>query len=870
MTGGASDTITLTVTTVGGTANLGTTAGLAPITGNNSPLITVTGTIQNVNAALATLTYTPTADQNSSTAGFSPSIALNVTAGGVGSLTLSNISVTAVNDAPNISTQANLVVSEGSSGAFSLAQLASSANALDVDIATGQQVIGQQMLIIGSLPTQGTLSYLGGAVAIGQVVPVGSLGSLQYTHNGTDIATAITDSFNVTVSDGGGGQTNGAIGITINPANQAPTISGSPTLIEGQVKVVAPTITLGDAADTLANSTIRITAVNNGGQGTLFFDTNGNGIVDGGEAVVAGRIFTAAEAADLATKLKFRQDGTEPDAPSGVSKPSYTMEVTDSGGGTATPLSDTQTITIDVLPNNDDPTLTNAHATAGSALGVAEGATRVIANTELRILDADRNPANINQTTPADQLVYTLTANPLYGEVQLNIGGTAGWGTGPGTGPTPAVGADGWINLGVGGRFTQADVDAGRVRFVQTTAVADGDVLADSFQFTVRDSAFGFDVWTDPANPTTGREGGLRDTPTGAIATQTFHLGITGNNVAHTVYEGDPRPAWPGYGATPDQTLVYAFTPKVTDPGNIKDGTNGAWQEANVVTPPSGSNIITQAMLEYEIVRTAQDSGGATVATITLPATETVYTLTVQPPNGTVQRLVGASWQDIPTNGQFTQDDINNNSIRFVYDGGEDHIATFGYTVSDGTPNQFNGTFAISVTPTNDRPTASGSASGQVTEGNTNTVRLGAAQLGMGDADQSLDGVGGEGAKDFLWFQVSAQPKDNGGSGTERGELQRWNGAAWVSLAPGEWLPSTLLSAAADGGTSGLRYVHDGSEPLAYTGGPKVVFSYTVRDDLADPANAFATDNSPVTDTSGRRQFTSQARRHHAARHPHH
>src|SRR5690606_27296746 len=63
-----------------------------------------------------------------------------------------------------------------------------------------------------------------------------------------------------------------------------------------------------------------------------------------------------------------------------------------------------------------------------------------------------------------------------------------------------------------------------------------------------------------------------------------------------------------------------------------------------------------------------------------------------------------------------------------------------------------------------------------------------------------------------------------------------------------------LLSTSADGSVSGLRYVHDGSEPLTYVGGPSVDLSYVVRDDLADPGNAFATDTSPVADTSGSAQ----------------
>lgn len=856
--GGAGDTITLTINTTGGISTLGSVAGLTSESGNGTSAITITGTIADVNNALATLSYSPTADQNSSTTGFTPSIALAVTSGGSGSLTISNIQVTAVNDAPNLSTQVALTVSEGGSAAFSLAQLASSEGALDVDIATGQQVIGQQMVIINSLPGKGTLTYQGGAVAVGQVIPVTSLGSLQYTHNGTDLTAVDQDSFDVTVSDGGGGQTPGSISIGINPANKAPSISGSPTLIEGQVKVVAPTIDFGDAYDNLGNATIKITTVDNGNQGALFFDANNDGVVDAGEAITAGRVFTSAEAAELMTKLKFKQGGTEPNMPGGsVTSPSYTIEVADAGGGAGAALSATKTITIDVTPNNDDPTLdTNTGADSSSPVAVTEG-TIFSLKDQLVTTDPDRNPADTGQTTPKDQLVYTLESVPAHGEVQLDIGGTAGWGTRDGTGTGPYAGADGWITLGEGGRFTQADIDAGRVRFVQTSSVNNGDTVADQFTFTVRDSAFGFDVWTDPSNPTSGREGGVRDTETGAIATQTFHLSITGNENPHTVYEGGPRPAWPGYGNTPEQTLVYEFKPMVAIPGNRSDSTSGEWQEANVVTPLplAGGNIITTDMLHYQIDRIAKDASNNVVATIVLPASETVYTLTTQPPNGEVQRLVGVTWETIPTNGQFTQYDIDNNKIRFVHDGGEDHVATFDYRVSDGTDNHFDGSFAIDVTPTNDRPTATGSASAQVTEGNDNAVRLDSTHLGMNDVDLSLDASKqtGEGAKDFLWFQVAAQPKDGGS--VNRGELQRWNGSAWVAVGASEWLPSTLLTATADGGTSGLRYVHDGSEPLAYIGGPKVSFAYVVRDDLADPGNPFAAPNATaVPDTSGTAQ----------------
>lgn len=860
--GGAADEITLRIQTTDGTATLGTIAGLTFSGGNGSTDFSVTGTIADINGALATLSYVSSGDGNSSISGFSPAIKLSVTAGGVGNLTISDITVTAVNDAPDLSTGTDLLVDEGGSAALALQQLATDADALDVDILTGQQVIGQMMLIIDGLPTKGTLSYMGGIVAAGQVIPVTDIGNLRYTHNGTDLTADDSDGFDVTVSDGGGDQTSGTIGITIRPVNQAPTISGGPQLIEGQVKVVAPTIGFGDAYDTLGNATIEITAVDNAGQGMLFFDANGDGIVDAGEAITAGRIFTSAEAADLMSRLKFSHNGAEPNAP-GATSPSYTIKVTDAGGGAGAgeAKSVTETIVIDVLPNNDDPTLSNAHATPETALGVDEGTSTPITSTHLQISDADRNPADTSQTTPSEQLVYTIEATPGYGEIQLYIGSNAGWGTSDGTGPGPYAGADGWIVLGAGGRFTQQDVDAGRVRFVQTSSVADGTTVADSFQFTVRDSAFGYDVWTDPANPSSPREGGLRDAPTdAALAVQTFWLDISGNDDSHDIYEGDPRPAWPGFGGASNQTLEYSFDALVMNPGNTNGGAEGVWQEANVVVPTVDGNLITRDMLEYRITRTARDDDGNTIAVIPLPPTETVYTLTEQPSNGHIERQLGdGTWEVIPTNGQFTQDDINNGRIRFIDDGSEDHSSHFGFRVSDGTEHSYDGSFLIDVTPTNDRPTSSGSNSAIVAEGSGNTVRLGSSHLGMNDVDESLDPTKrvDEGAKDFLWFQVNAQPVDGGAS--THGHLERWDGSAWVTITPGEWLPSTLLTSTVDGEASGLRYVHDGSEPLTYHDGPRVSFSFTVRDDLANPDNPFATNTTAPTVRDGSAQSNESA-----------
>lgn len=867
----ANDQQTLTLSVAHGTLLVKTNVvgGVTTATNNGTGTVTLTGTAAQLSATLADsqgIQYTSALNYNSSDPAFaatpealsfslSDGVVAHNKSGTVG------INVTPVNDAPTFTGATPALAVECGSVAFSLAQLASSANALDVDIQTGQQVILQLAVKIDSLPVGGILTYKDGAVAIGSIIPVTDLANLKFTHDGTDIISNQTISFNVTVSDGGGGSTAGSMSVTVQPKNVAPSISGAPTLIEGQVKVVAPTINLGDAADTLANSTITIDNIITGGQGSFFLDANNNNVIDVGETISGTITLDATQRTNLSTQLKFSQNGNEPNIPATIS-PSYRITVTDAGGATGIPSAAiAKTITLNVQPNNDDPTLLNTHASVGTALTAQEGNVTAITAAMLKISDVDRDPANLAQTTPENQLVYTVETRPTQGEIQIFVGGGLGYGL------------DGWITLGDGGRFTQAQVTAGEVRYYQTTNVPDVVTTMDNFTFTVRDSAYGYDVWTDPANPTSNREGGLRATPTGVIATQQFYLGITPLPAANTPrtnvdpiggegnWEGAPRPATPGFGGS---TMVYSFVPTSGMLSNNSTAA-GTWDEANVNTGGAG-NIITATMLSYTITRT--DTMGTPLdptddVSIMVPPDETVYTLTVQPSNGIVQSFASGSWQTIPTNGQFTQADINSGNIRFVHDGGEDHISSFGYTVSDGTPNHYTSTFGLDITPTNDRPTALGGlvkVNEKLLPTNDGLVRLGSSALGMSDVDLSLDiskQATPEGKQDFLWFKIIAQPADAGA--TQHGELQRWNGSAWVTVTLGEWLPSTLLTTIVGGATSGLRYAHDGSEPLAYPTNPNVTFQYQVRDDLLNPNNPFATDTSAVADTSGSAQSNESA-----------
>ncbi|CAH2029841.1 tandem-95 repeat protein [Trichlorobacter ammonificans] len=820
--------MTVRVQTTGGSSSVTLSGAIVSAGTNGSADFTISGSLAQINATLASLTFTNELNKNSSTSGYSAKIdltATDVTNGGTGTLSISNISVTAVNDAPDLSTRTNLILNEGGSTAFSLQQLATDANALDVDIQTGQQVLVQQMVQIKSLPSDGTLTYKGGPVVVDTVVPVSELGSLVFTHTGGDLAAPKTVSFTVAVSDGGGAVTNGTLNIVINPVNKAPTISGSPSLYEGQSKAVAPTINLGDTADTLENSTITISDVVTGGQGSFFIDANNNGVMDGGETAFSGGVLTAAQLA----RFKFIQNGYEPNTPGAVS-PSYKITVQDFGGrsdGTGAKLTTETTITLTVLPNNDQPVMDHITPPVDP---VDERAYLPITTAMLQVTDPDLNPANPGQAWPAANIVYTIETPPTHGQLLLEVS------------------AGVWKSLDVGGRFTQADIDSGRVRYYQSAELTGEDLIPEKFTFTVRDSAYGYELPT-PDDLGTIVPGAVRegDVATGAIKTLEFAFMLqpvdgTGGGTAPT-YDG----------------MTYAFDELGTNFNGLASG----WKEGNV----GSDGIITQAMLEYRITRTI---GGTAVV---LPPAETVYTLTAPPTNGVIQRDTGSGWQTLDVNATFTQADINNNKIRFVHDGNEDFINSFGFKVSDGTAaGSQDATFNIHVAPVNDRPTGSGGTV-NVLEGNGTTVRLGSGMLGMTDVDGTTDTEpnaanttgnvlwNDEGLADSLWFKILTGPTTNSGSGDVQGKLQYWNGSAWTDITPGAelWLHSSLLTTTADGATSGLRYVHNGTEPLAYAGGPKLTFTYQVRDDLAAPGSAFTTNTSTVTDSGDDQSHASTA-----------
>ncbi|MBF0470699.1 MAG: DUF4347 domain-containing protein, partial [Gammaproteobacteria bacterium] len=767
--------LSMTVSVTNGTVTLASTTGLGSVSGNGSGTITFSGQAAAVNTALNGMTYQATAHWNGGDT-------LSVTANDGSSVNSTIvINVLPINDLPTL-VPTSLSVDEGQSGvAFAEVNLGLD----DADVTTTEQSTAQEMIKLATLPAHGTLSYSGSPVVVGTAFSVADIANLSYSHNGDDVESGDSDSFTVTLNDGAGSGDTGpyTLPITLNPINAAPSISGSPTVYEGQgaenepassdngdgTEGIALGLTLSDEesghADTAAASTVTITNIATDNEGTLYRDANNNQRYDSGEELTGAGPYTFS--GDLLGQLRFNHDGDEPDA----TLPGFDIAVEDAGGGQGAGSklsSGTQHIDITVIANDDDPVLA-----VNVPQEINAGDTFTITTAMLQVTDID-----------GEDLVYTVEAVPAKGELQINDGG--------------------WKTLGTGGRFTQDDIDNGRLQYVQSVSVTDtdgaGPITQDLFQFSVRDSVL--KAWN-----TAGEEGAIYN-EAGAIKTDnTFNITIQGDQTANP----SPGGAAAGYGGDieVDSSVSAGISANQIAEADNADGGND-------------THVITTGELQY-ILKTADSS-------YTVPATETWYTITSLPGNGRLQHFDGSNWINVALYENFTQQDIDDNKLRFVHDGSETHFSDFGYSVSDGGPQRFNNTFDIAVDPVNDRPSAGGGSKDAISEGAT--VRVTASDMAMGDADNS-DEIGDdpdttEATVDPLWFRVTTLPDD--------GDLERWNGSAWVAVTTDDWLSNELLSMSADSATSGLRYIHGGGDQAANRTDS---YQFVVRDDLAAPTNSY-------------------------------
>ncbi|PHV61736.1 cadherin-like domain-containing protein [Cyanobacterium aponinum] len=754
-----SATVTVTLTVSNGTLTLDTNAipNLTFTTGDgtNDTAVEFSGALADVNDALSGLTFTPNTHFNGNET-LSISISSSVPDGTNPPIVTADsqnvsLAITAVNDDPVLTPISALAVDEGEANVvFTDAQFGLS----DPDIITGQQVVTQQIVSIESLPTKGTLRLNGNILVVGSVFSYDQLSQLTYTHNGDDVSPGDTDFFTVKVNDGGGGESAPTqINIDLIPVNIAPIIAfDEVAFLEGSINNLRfPVIDLGDNADTPETATITINAVDNAGQGTLYFDADNNGQYTTGEDLFVNQTFTA----DQVFKIKFDSNGAEPTLP----LPSYTITVTDAGGGlgAGNELSSTATIPVFINPVDDDPTLG-----VNNSLTVEGGSTTVITDSFLRVDDIDSEAKN---------LVYSLDSRPIKGVLQLYIGGVTG----------DKNDNNNWVNLGIGGLFSQKQINDEDIRYVHevhSTNLTD----TDSFSFVVRDSAL------RTIFPIADEEGGIRSTPLPSIDPRpldiiTFNINI--NNPQTDPLVTNPSGSTTGYGGDTGTRLDNAPIVDVA--------TTFTKNNSPQVPNEGGFNVITDEMLNYKFV-----NSGVTV----IPDEQVVYTLKSLPDNIDPGGGLFKNGVKLVVDSTFTQQDINDGLITFVHNDTENFISSFDYSVSYGGEVRINDTFSIDVNPVNDTPTIGQGSSVTLKEGEVTTIT--SSQLSLND----VDGVGSDKSTGFatinnLEFQVTALPT----RGTLFLDVNN-NGIIDV----GEEITTTQWITKQDLIDGKVKYLHDGTE----------------------------------------------------------
>jgi len=297
------------------------------------------------------------------------------------------------------------------------------------------------------LTLEGSLAAINAAIA-----------SLLFTPaaNANSVNTPLAPSLTLTATD----LTNGDGPISLTPVNQAPAVSGSVSVFEGQ-RGVPVTLSISDADQSAGVAhTVVITSLPL--RGTLRYN---------------GTPITAPFTLPSLSGLTYDHDGNDLNGGFPPNE-SFGVRVSDDGGGQGTGgvLSTNAVITLAVQRVNDDPTLA-----VNNPIVTATGSTAITA-AALRVSDAD---------SPSSNLTYTLTAaaDPARGQLQVFRGGT-------------------WVGLLSGGSFSQDDIDTGRLRFNFVNGTPSGSTAA--FTFTVEDGAIGL----LPTGFTQTRDGGIHTNST--------------------------------------------------------------------------------------------------------------------------------------------------------------------------------------------------------------------------------------------------------------------------------------------------------------------------------------------------------------------
>ncbi len=704
--------VTLTVTN--GTITI-STVGLSFTVGDGTadPTMTFTGTVAQINTALANLTFTPNANVNgSATLTIVSNDQGNTGSGGAKSdIDSFAITITPVNDPPTAVNDARTVAED--SGATALGVLANDSILPDS---------GETLTITAATqPANGTVVIIGGGTNL----------TFQPAANFTG-----TTTFTYTISDGNGGTDTATVTMTVTPVNDPPTAVDDARTVAEDSGATALGVLANDSILPDTGETLTITAVTQPANGTV--------------VIVAG-----------GTNLTFQP------AANFTGTTTFTYTISDGNGGT-----DTATVTMTVTPVNDPPTAVDDAVTV--AEDAAATALDVLANDSIAP-DTGETLAITAVTQPANgSVVITGGGTGLTFQPAANFTGTTTftYTISDGNGGTDTATVSVTVTAV---NDPPTAVDDARTVVEDSGATALG-VLANDSILPDTGETLTITAVTQPANGTVVIIGGgtnltfqpaanFTGTTTftytisdgnGGTDTATVTMTVTPVNDPPTAVD-DARTVAEDSGATalgvlandsilPDTGETLTIT-AVTQPAN-----------GTVVIVASGGNVTFQPAANFTGTTTftytiSDGNGGTDTAAVTMtvtpvndPPTAVDDARTVAEDSGATALGVLANDSILPDSGEtltITAVTQPANGTVVIVAGGSDltfqpaaefhGTTTFTYTISDGNGGTATATVTITVTSVNDVPHAVSDIA-NVALGGTVTIPVLANDQGLGDA----------------------------------------------------------------------------------------------------------------------------------------
>ncbi|EPX3301776.1 Ig-like domain-containing protein [Citrobacter freundii] len=728
--------------------------------------LTMTGTASEAQAWLNSITFTSADVELGNTAA---SGKLDVTvrdSAGVSTSKSIDVTVTPSNDPVSVA-DATQNVPEIESGGSVITTV--TLNAIDAEVTAGTQQPVQIVYGLTDLPQYGYLTLNGDRMGVGSIFTQQDLidGKVKYVHTATGADQNAADGFTAVINDGATPKAQSdTVHVTLNitPQNQAPTLSGSGVVFEGQPNNAVNTGNVGqyieaDGGGDPGDTTLTLTITALPTHGTLWFN---------GVAVTVGQTFDYADR----NLLTYANDGSE-----NQGTDSFGVRVTDQGGGTGVPASTDGTITLTVRPVDDDPTLDNVtlHAQVDDLANAVTLTSAMIGASDVDSTD--------------NHLSFIVDDSKLtHGYLTL----------------------DGY-RLQNGGTFTMQDIVDGKVQYVQyASASASGDT--DSFNFVVVDNTAALRWNAD--GTTYSRIGGVYTPGTETLTSFTFTIGLA------VVTGGGP-------GTIPDRVTTITnrdstwagvdFTSgnargEVEEGGTlVLNGTSGDFSSvpglSYTATGVDASQVVYTFLGFSNGARGGELQKNVGGSWVTLGEYATFTQADLDSGNIRFQHDGGETFvyaAAFSVSAGLTTLDANGNPVTDIW-----------------TP-----TLNIYVTPVNDLPVVTGSSSTVIAEGETAYLTTG--QIAISDPDDANSGNGLEESATIKDGSASANnyAYNNDATGAnaltftiktlpDGGTLQYYNGSQWVDVTVGQTLNASLLTASAS--TTGLRFVSDGSEVRSTT-----------------------------------------------------